>query len=489
MKTRRVFDVAVLGGSTGALVAACLLRKKGYKVVHVEHDGLAGLYHHAGRALPVAPEFLPLPRRSPVMAEVLDTLSLVADSGRLLRALPALQILTPGRRFSLPFEPEKQRAELSREFGEELGARAAERIAALLHADAETSKLLAEHPPLPPDGLFERRALKRLGDTVPDTAPSFEGLPELETLFAGLERLGSYLHTEAPSPLQRLRSVAGLLQGVVRGTAELEPGGYASLLRRRFESLGGVRAGGNKGIVESIGVKSGRIDVIEVLDDNTEYHPRFVVSGLEVAALRRLLPLDSRRRKFDARLGSVRPRELLFSLNLVLKAGKLPLGLADAALYLPRENGALDGEVLLLERFPEAGGEGEEVLQISTFVPASRREQGRPFFEQEEARLLDLLRSDLLPFLDEHLVATSAPILEDGESRGSRLNPWPRLETDLGLSLGVGLLPPSTPYKNLILAGRENVPGLGLEGEFLAGHRAARLVAEQAKRHDPLKGS
>jgi hypothetical protein len=51
----------------------------------------------------------------------------------------------------------------------------------------------------------------------------------------------------------------------------------------------------------------------------------------------------------------------------------------------------------------------------------------------------------------------------------------------------VGVLPPRTPYKNLVLAGREVIPGLGLDGELLAGWRAAEIVAGTAKRHDPLK--
>jgi hypothetical protein len=45
-----------------------------------------------------------------------------------------------------------------------------------------------------------------------------------------------------------------------------------------------------------------------------------------------------------------------------------------------------------------------------------------------------------------------------------------------------------TPVKNLLLAGREVLPGLGLEGELLAGMRAARLVQETLKKKDPLKG-
>ncbi len=44
-----------------------------------------------------------------------------------------------------------------------------------------------------------------------------------------------------------------------------------------------------------------------------------------------------------------------------------------------------------------------------------------------------------------------------------------------------------TAVKNLFLASREVLPGLGLEGEVLAGMRAAKLVQESLKKTDPLK--
>ena len=37
-------------------------------------------------------------------------------------------------------------------------------------------------------------------------------------------------------------------------------------------------------------------------------------------------------------------------------------------------------------------------------------------------------------------------------------------------------LPHATGVKNLLLVGRENLPGLGLEGELVSGWGAARLV-------------
>ena len=72
--------------------------------------------------------------------------------------------------------------------------------------------------------------------------------------------------------------------------------------------------------------------------------------------------------------------------------------------------------------------------------------------------------------------------------RGSRLLPHPLYSFETEAFLGVTGLKQRTPAKNLFLAGREVLPGLGLEGELLAGMRAARLVQEMLKKKDPLKG-
>jgi hypothetical protein len=65
--------------------------------------------------------------------------------------------------------------------------------------------------------------------------------------------------------------------------------------------------------------------------------------------------------------------------------------------------------------------------------------------------------------------------------------PHPLLEiADEGF-LGITGLPHRTHCKNLFLANREVMPGLGLEGEFIAGTRAAALIQALLHKHDPLK--
>src|SRR5207248_1325890 len=110
-----------------------------------------------------------------------------------------------------------------------------------------------------------------------------------------------------------------------------------------------------------------------------------------------------------------------------------------------------------------------------------------------EAHLQDLAKQisarleDLLPFARPSAVVISSPQLDAGGVRGSRLLPHPLYGVEGESLLGVAGLSPRTAVKNLYLAGREVLPGLGLEGEFLAGARAARLVQESLGKKNPLK--
>jgi hypothetical protein len=51
----------------------------------------------------------------------------------------------------------------------------------------------------------------------------------------------------------------------------------------------------------------------------------------------------------------------------------------------------------------------------------------------------------------------------------------------------VAALPHATGIKNLYLAGLENLPGLGLEGELVSAWGVVRLIAGGTSKRDPLR--
>jgi hypothetical protein len=95
--------------------------------------------------------------------------------------------------------------------------------------------------------------------------------------------------------------------------------------------------------------------------------------------------------------------------------------------------------------------------------------------------------AEYLPFVDRHVLLESSPHLQDARGLASRLRLHPLMEVGLPRQLGVTGLPPRPPCKNLVLASRDVLPGLGLEGEFLAGARAAEIVQKSLPKKELLK--
>jgi hypothetical protein len=94
--------------------------------------------------------------------------------------------------------------------------------------------------------------------------------------------------------------------------------------------------------------------------------------------------------------------------------------------------------------------------------------------------------ADLVPFLDRHVVCESLPLLAAGGGPRGPAPDWhPLYQVEPPGPLGVTGLPTRTPWKNVLRAGREVLPGLGAEGEFHAGLQAAdaaeRLLGRKAR--------
>jgi hypothetical protein len=102
--------------------------------------------------------------------------------------------------------------------------------------------------------------------------------------------------------------------------------------------------------------------------------------------------------------------------------------------------------------------------------------------------------AEIVPFIDRHLLLVHSPhdgIAPEGVSDAApppvEMEPvWdvpkPRL-------LGICGVPHATGLKGLLLASRQVLPGLGIEGELHAGWSAARLVLQTERKRDVVKGA
>jgi hypothetical protein len=234
------------------------------------------------------------------------------------------------------------------------------------------------------------------------------------------------------------------------------------------------------------------------LADSPDAHvARAFVVATDADRLRALLPADAARSKQAAALDRVRVGRQLVSVNLVVKEAALPPALGENVLAL-RDAAAGDGidnavflQVLPArrdtrrtpgEKAPVAEVADERVVCASGFVPAG----GGPEALRDAAGRIREAVADAIPFFERHLVAESAPLLAD-PSRAALPPVHPLYQGDADDRLGISALPVRGPWKNLFFAGREVVPGLGVEGEFHAGIQAAGHVAALLGRKNVLR--
>ena len=57
--TQRIYDACVVGSQLGGALAGALLARRGYRVLHVDHDGAGTSYEDGGYVLPYAPVLMP----------------------------------------------------------------------------------------------------------------------------------------------------------------------------------------------------------------------------------------------------------------------------------------------------------------------------------------------------------------------------------------------------------------------------------------------
>ncbi|HEY6477278.1 MAG TPA: hypothetical protein VI456_11905, partial [Polyangia bacterium] len=150
--------------------------------------------------------------------------------------------------------------------------------------------------------------------------------------------------------------------------------------------------------------------------------------------------------------------------------------------------------------------DGDRVpLWIECAVPAHLVDAGPSYLRALRGRLLQTLER-LWPGLGNEIFVVASPYDGLGAQRGSAdaaaenakipgkapatsvaVVPPPLYARAPGGPLDLTGLPHASGVKNLLLVGRENLPGLGLEGDLVSGWGAARLVGHAPVRRVPLR--
>ncbi len=496
---KNYYDVIVIGTQLGPLVAAALLARRGFRVLVIAHDDLPWTYGWGGARLQQEP-FTVAGAETPAVKRVLSELSLTQIFRR--RATPhepAYQVVTPRHRVDFTTDEEAFGREIDREFPEV--RRAAEGFYQLLDArNRELDKVLGSDLVLPPETFFERRELDRAAVHNP-FAPArgpvdpFADVPAGHPFRAAIlaqVRWASELDVTDGSPLPLVRLHASW----ARGTHCIEGGleGLKALILDRISTHSGdVR---KQMEADRIVLRRGRVAGVRMKGQEDVTGCNFVVLGTDLHRLEGLIDLAELGKKFNQRYAEVRPAYRRYTLNLVVEGRVVPEGMAHDVLLLADPAAPLEEENLL--RIETTGAPSDELRTfcVGAMLPADRlAEPG--FLASMRERVLERARW-LVPFLDDHLVAVDSP--HDGRPLrdvrravdvplGDRSSRSPdRMPTvcriDRPGPLDVTGITHRTGVKNLLVASRQVVPGLAMEGEFLAALGVARIItsSDRSKR-------
>jgi phytoene dehydrogenase-like protein len=498
------YDVVVCGGELTGLVAAALLGRRGYRVLLVGSETDRPTFEAAGHVLARASALLP-PIATPTVARVLQDLNCVQIVKRRAPALaPALQIVMPHHRFDIGADAEALGRELSREFGGERGA-----IEAALGRVAETSALvdplLATEITLPPDGFWERREVARLESMLPKRGADLcAPLPPHHPMRAVIAAPAALAGAVAPHELARASvGVARAFELARQGLGRFE-GGFGALhalFREKLETFSGERR--EKLVPVEVVTKRGRVAGLRVRPRDETIGCEHLVWAGSAAALRTLCAELPPRRGPNGTPG-LRVEGYRYTIAMLVGPEALPEGMGDRVFLIGDPARPLVEEnALAITVGQPAPRQAEQIpLWVDCVVPAPPVDAGPGYLRALRGRIVARLET-LLPFFREHLVVLASPHdglpaeLPAAASKSTKKTAAPAPIPALPLApvyasegdspFDVAALPHATGVKNLYLAGLENLPGLGLEGELVSAWGVSRLIAGGQSRRDPLR--
>jgi phytoene dehydrogenase-like protein len=479
------YDVVVLGSDLGATVGGAVLAHRGFRVL------LAGMpveerYTLGPYALPWAPmAFFGV--EGPTLKRIVGELNLVQLLRRRLEPnRPAYQLLLPDLRIDVGDDLVR---ELMRELPEAIAP-----FEAVTNSVGEVSAavegILSQDLILPPDGFWDRRDANRVAGRLPSDdedvlGPLGDGHP-LRTLFT-LPALFSAGFDE-PGPV----AVARLGDLHRRGTFRLDGGreGLRALLLERLKTHSGeVRPDLQP---RAILTKRGKVTGVEFEERNEVVGCSHVLCGMgadRVAAL--VAEGGEKPPKRLQEAATIRPAAYRYLLHLVAPLDALPDALGRLAYSVGDLGTPLDGANALALHLTDGYGQ-HAVLSVEARATDPSPE-GLKALRRGVRQHLDRL----LPFVERHLLLVHSPhdgVAPDGTDvqRTGAAGPTP-MEPIWDMRddrvLGFCGLPHATGIKHLLLASRQVLPGLGLEGELAAGWAAARLVLQTERKRDLVKGA
>ncbi|MCK5688856.1 NAD(P)/FAD-dependent oxidoreductase [Myxococcota bacterium] len=499
------YDIAVTGSELSGLITATLLAKKGLSVLWVDNAEGDGTYQREGVQLPIVPRLLPNLNESAIFKAIHDELGVAPDLRiQIKKPDVGFQFLSPGHRLDVYGDREALEKELKQEYPglEDAVIHFLERIERTAN---EANALLAAHILVPPEGFVERWKTRKINKQVQPLLAAFDpdewlseipqGHPLREILLAPLKFFSPF-EPEELSLLQVSRALHLVFSGSNRS------GGLDSGLRELL--LSAAKKAGveirTKSRVEEIQTRGKKALSLILKKGNTEASADYFIHA-SPTRLADLLSKPKLASKCAAQSEIYKARGGAFTINFLLKKSWLPEGISDA-LFLSggfaRENDADKICPTLFVRIypdpPKSKKSDDELVLLSATCPVNLREiQHSP---EARAQLRGAIESHikrLVPFLEGGMVDGSVATESDAwqsekNAPALNVNPWlarAHYAPQDPPAWGVGWRPLSTQLSNVYHIGRDTIPGLGLEGEYMAARAmVAKLMATAGKKWD-----
>jgi phytoene dehydrogenase-like protein len=479
------YDVVVLGSDLAATVGGAVLAHRGFRVlvagVPVEERYAIGPY-----TLPRAPLAF-VGTEAPILKRIVGELNLVQLLRRRLEPnRPAYQLLLPDHRIDVGDD-------LMRELHRELpDAMAPFEAAAARAAEVSTAleSILNQELILPPDGFWDRRDANRVAARLPgDDEDVLAPLPAdhpLRAAFALPARFSADWDEVGAVGTARLGDLHR------RGTFRLDGGreGLRGLLLDRLKTHSGeVRP---ELVPRAILTKRGKVSGVAFEGRSEAVGCGHVLCGMGADRVAQLVAADGEKAgKRLAEAAAIAPAAHRYLLHLVAPLDALPDALGRLAFTVADLAQPLTGANALMLHLADGYGQ-HAVLSVEALAP-----DPSPAGLAQLRRAIRAELERLLPFVDRHLLLVHSPhdgVPPEGVDGERGMGPPPVPMDPLWAmppprALGFCGLPHATGIKHLLLASRQVLPGLGVEGELAAGWAAARIVLQTERKRDLVKGA
>jgi phytoene dehydrogenase-like protein len=457
------FDIVVIGDGIGGLYAALLLSRAGARVAVLGQV----------EGFPADEPFVsPIVRMGHIQGApslfryLLDNATANEGTANLfIPRQPGFQLLADDLRLDITAN-EESKPGLERELPE-FANQFPEMREALDRFGFDLDGFLADHP-LPAGWWLERRSVRKDFAKVDQSIPKILGQSPLSPLLRGVALASGNVPLSQPMGLVDLRAIARWRDGdstLVGGRTGLV-NHLATLCTKQ-----GAKVDLNARVQELI-LKRWRANEV-VHSAGQSYGCGSIIFSRNVDQLLTLLPKETKQKLYTEQFASqAKPENLLIELRCKLPSYLIPAPMRDRAILLPTRpvvEGA--GPIVLSFESPKAPSkETKSTERFFCAVVAVPGEEKPEYIEHIEERLTEAIE-EVLPFWTENAI----PVDNNSPIRVSRAYSYAKP----GI-VGVEGLELRTPIKNIWLASRQVLPGLGLEGELLAGRRVASKLHKGA---------